>query len=136
MDRKEMKIAYSCIIALCIFAAAIFFGDSVGTDAEVVAGPGTEAWASYVVTAYCPCEKCCGKWSDGYFANNEPVSFPAIAAPPNIPCGTRINVPGYGVAVVKDRGGAIKGNKLDVYFPTHDAALEWGRQVLDIMVFK
>lgn len=84
----------------------------------------------YIVTAYCPCRKCCGKWANGYFANNEPVGGLAIAADPSIPFGTKMYIPGYGIAEVKDRGGAIKGNKLDVYFDTHRAAIEWGKREL------
>lgn len=103
-----------------------------GTDARPVAELEAATGHSFEmeVTAYCPCEKCCGRWSDGYFANGEEVSFPAIASDSKYPFGTRINVPGYGVAEVKDRGGAIKGDKLDLYFPTHQAALNWGRRVL------
>lgn len=85
------------------------------------------------VTAYCPCEKCCGRWADGHFADGSPVGGKAIAADTSIyPFGTTFNVPGYGVAVVKDRGGAIKGNRLDLYFSTHQAALNWGRQTIEV----
>ena len=35
---------------------------------------------------------------------------------------------------VYDRGGAIKGNKLDVFFHTHQAALEWGVRYIDVKV--
>ena len=53
-----------------------------------------------------------------------------------LPFGSLIRIPGYhdiSVPVI-DRGGAIKGNKIDVYFPTHDEALEWGRQWLLVTV--
>jgi 3D (Asp-Asp-Asp) domain-containing protein len=46
-------------------------------------------------------------------------------------------IPGYnnGQAVkVLDRGGAIRGNKLDAFFHTHQAALEWGVKYLDVKV--
>jgi len=42
------------------------------------------------------------------------------------PFGTRLRIPGYGVATVEDRGGAIKGQRLDVLFQTHEEALAWG----------
>ncbi len=87
----------------------------------------------YTVTAYCPKECCCGEWADGYFANGEPVGGLAIAAPKSIPFDTVLFVPGYGTATVKDRGGSIKGNKLDVYFPTHQEALDWGVQYLTVL---
>ena len=81
------------------------------------------------ITAYCSCEICCGDWSDGYFANGESVGGKAIAADKTTPFGVRIFVPGYGDAKVKDRGSAIQGNRLDLYFHSgHQQALEWGVQ--------
>lgn len=85
------------------------------------------------VTAYCPCEKCCGRWADGHFADGSPVGGRAIAADTSLyPFGTTFDVPGYGVAVVKDRGGAIKGKRLDLYFNSHQEALNWGRQTITV----
>ena len=49
------------------------------------------------------------------------------------PFGTRLYIPGYGYGVVEDRGAAIKGKtKLDLFFDSHDDALEWGRKKIDI----
>jgi hypothetical protein len=49
--------------------------------------------------------------------------------------GTRMHVPGYGYGTVEDRGSAIKGpRRLDLYFESHDDALQWGRQVLDVRI--
>ena len=87
----------------------------------------------YTVTAYCHNECCCGRWTDGFFANGEPVGGLAIAAPKSIPFGTVLFIPGYGTATVKDRGGSINGNRLDVYFPTHQEALDWGVQYLTVL---
>lgn len=89
------------------------------------------------VTAYCPCVKCCGKWADGMTANGHRIapSERFVAAPRLIPFGTLFVIPGYagGTAVpVWDRGGSIKGNRLDVYFDTHQEALNWGVQVLKV----
>jgi 3D (Asp-Asp-Asp) domain-containing protein len=56
-----------------------------------------------------------------------------------LPFGKQLVIPGYAgdqkVEVI-DRGGAIKGNKLDLYFSTHAEALVWGRQHLDVTVFE
>jgi 3D (Asp-Asp-Asp) domain-containing protein len=43
-------------------------------------------------------------------------------------------VPGYGWGVVHDRGSAIKGNHIDLFFESHDEALKWGRQRLHVEV--
>lgn len=51
------------------------------------------------------------------------------------PFGTRMKVPGYGWGVVEDRGSAIKGpQRIDLYFDTHSAALEWGRKKVRVVV--
>jgi 3D (Asp-Asp-Asp) domain-containing protein len=103
--------------------------DEAAPEVEV----GRDAFTEMNVSAYCPCEKCCGEWADGFFADGSPVGGKAIAADTSIyPMGTVFDVPGYGVAVVKDRGGAIKGNKLDLYFNTHQDALNWGRQFITV----
>ena len=87
---------------------------------------------TYTVTAYCPESCCCGEWADGRTASGIPAVGKIVAAPPNIPYGTRLLIPGYGEAVVQDRGGAIVGNRLDVLFPTHQEALNWGVQELEV----
>lgn len=53
-----------------------------------------------------------------------------------LPMGTILYIPGYGWGRVEDRGGAIKGHKLDLFFETHEEALEWGRQQVDVRVWK
>lgn len=51
------------------------------------------------------------------------------------PFGTRMYVPGYGWGVVEDRGGAIKGkNRIDLYFDSHQEALQWGRQKVPVTI--
>jgi len=91
------------------------------------------------VTAYCPCPKCCGEYSDGVTACGHEIQpgDTFVAADRRYPFGTEMLIPGYsnGRAVkVLDRGGAIKGNRLDVFFATHQEALEWGVRGLDIKV--
>jgi 3D (Asp-Asp-Asp) domain-containing protein len=86
------------------------------------------------VTAYCPCKKCCGPEAAGITASGRLVSHNGgqfVAADARVPFHTRLIIPGYagGQAVpVLDRGGAIKGTHLDVFFPTHEQALQWGRR--------
>ena len=87
---------------------------------------------TYRVSAYCPEECCCEEWADGFTASGVPAVGKIIAAPSNIPFGTKMNIPGYGLAVVQDRGGAIKGNRLDILFPTHFLAKKWGVKMLEI----
>jgi len=86
------------------------------------------------VTAYCPCRECCGPRACGITASGRPARGKIIAAPASVPFGTWITVPGYGRAQVLDRGGAIRGNRLDVLMPTHAKALRWGVRVLKVCV--
>ena len=95
------------------------------------------------VTAYCPCTKCCGSNAQGITASGKLVDYNGgkfVAADTRLlPFGKKLVVPGYanGAPVeVIDRGGAIKGNKLDLYFPTHREALQWGRQHLNVTVYE
>ena len=86
------------------------------------------------VTAYCPCEKCCGRFADGITASGAPAIGRIIAAPSEIPFGTELFIEGYGYGKVQDRGGSIKGKRLDVLFPTHNQALEWGVKMLEVEI--
>jgi 3D (Asp-Asp-Asp) domain-containing protein len=93
------------------------------------------SWQPAEVTAYCSCERCCGEFADGVTASGHELKAGdlVVAAPRSIPFGTKIFIPGYGLATVEDIGGAITGNRLDVWFPTHEEALQWGRQNLEVI---
>jgi 3D (Asp-Asp-Asp) domain-containing protein len=92
------------------------------------------------VTAYCPCPKCCGPHAQGLTASGKTIAHndgKFVAADKRFAFGTKLIIPGYAggkIVEVQDRGGAIKGNKLDVFYPTHAEALKWGRQKLTVTV--
>lgn len=94
--------------------------------------PATISWRAlgvWRVTAYCPGPCCCGKWADGFTADGTDTRTGQdriIAAPPGMPFGTRLYIEGVGPVVVHDRGGAIKGRRLDLFHETHGDALLWG----------
>ncbi len=98
-----------------------------------------------VVFAYCQEKCCCGIFADGITASGYRIQpgDKFVAAPPDIPFGTRLSIPGYndGLPVtVRDRGGLIMGRKIDVFFDDkdgitgHQRALNWGRQKLKIKI--
>ena len=93
-------------------------------------------------TAYSPDERSCGVWADGITASGMSVwtnGMKLAAADPSIPFGTILTVPGYNEGhpiPVLDRGGAIKGNRLDLLYPTHDIAMQWGVQDLEVVVWE
>ncbi len=92
------------------------------------------------VTAYCPCRTCCGTFSDGKTASGKTIwdnDGRFVAGPRWLPFGATVKVPGYhgGMAVpVYDRGRAIRGYRLDVFFFSHAQARAWGTQVLDVEI--
>ena len=94
-----------------------------------------------LVTAYCPGPCCCGVFADGLTAGGLPVTADGgrfVAADTDVlPLGTILRVPGYHDArpvEVLDRGSAIRGARLDVFFPTHTQAAAWGVRELDVLL--
>ena len=86
---------------------------------------------TYKITAYCGCAKCCGK-TDGITASGTHVTAGrTIAAPPEIPFGTKLMINGH-IYTVEDRGGAIKGKRIDIYFKSHEEAERFGVQYIEV----
>ena len=87
--------------------------------------------SGWKLTAYCPCAKCCGK-SDGITASGYQLKssdhLQICAAPNTFPFHTIIYISGgwNGTVRVEDRGGAIKGKRLDIFCRTHQEANQFG----------
>lgn len=95
-----------------------------------------------VVTAYSPDWRSCGDSADGLTATLHSVQTNAhklVAADPRVlPYGSMLTIPGYDnecVVPVLDCGGAIKGNRLDLLFPTHEQARKWGKKTVTVTVW-
>ena len=95
------------------------------------------------VTAYSPGPKSCGLSADGITASGYSVwtnGMKLVAADTDLlPFGSVVTIPGYdgGQPVpVLDRGGAIKGRRLDVLYPTHQRALQWGVKEIEVTVWE
>lgn len=101
-----------------------------------------EVWAT--VTAYCPCSRCCGRGSPGVTSTGRSAWVRGIAADPKaIAYGTRIEVPGYGLHVVDDTGGAMRRSwrtkgrlHLDIRMNYHWQARKWGRRLLKVKIYE
>jgi len=107
-----------------------------------------EEWKTVImnVSAYCPCKICCERWANVPVSSGKRktasghtihVGDKFVAAPRNYPFGTEMVIEGYAggkIVKVEDVGGAIKGNKLDLYFDSHRAALIWGRRDVPVRV--
>ena len=106
-----------------------------------VANEPSEQWQTVRmrVTGYCACKKCCGRFADGITACGHKIrrGDAFVAADRKYSFGTEMIVPGYNndkPIKVLDRGGAIRGDKLDVFFHSHKEAQKWGVKYIDILV--
>lgn len=87
-------------------------------------GPDRECLGTFTLTAYCNCSECCGKWAGGPTKSGTmPQAGRTIAVDPRvIPIGSRVYIDGLGEYIAEDTGSAIRGNRIDVYMATHEAA--------------
>lgn len=85
---------------------------------------------TFELTAYCACTKCCGANAKGITASGTKVKEGRTIAVDTkiIPMGTKVYIEGVGERTAEDKGGAIKGNIIDVYHNSHQSALNFGRQ--------
>ena len=87
----------------------------------------------YKITAYCPCAKCCGKTNGRTASGTTATPGRTVAASSQFAFGTKLNIGGH-VYTVEDRGGAINGNKIDIFVSSHAQALQWGVRYLPVSV--
>lgn len=93
-------------------------------------------------SAYCACIKCCGKEDGQTASESQVIQWYTVAVGEMYEFGTIIYIPGLrdkpngGWFVVQDRGGAISSEKLDIYFSSHEAALQYGRKNQECYIFK
>lgn len=115
---------------------------AVGTKLSskpVSRGASSNAGKEFYVTstAYTAnCNGCSGITATGFNLHENP-NAKVIAVDPNvIPLGSKVYVEGYGYAIAADTGGAIKGNKIDVFFSTKEQAYRWGVRTVKIKVIE
>ena len=94
-----------------------------------------------VATAYDPGPISTGKSPGhpayGITATGMRASYGVVAVDPRvIPFYTRLYIPGYGYAIAGDTGGDIKGNRIDVFFPTYSQAIQWGRRSVPVYILE
>ena len=87
----------------------------------------------YKITAYCSCSKCCGKATGRTASGTRATPGRTVAASSKFAFGTKLSINGK-TYVVEDRGGAINGNKIDIFVSSHSKALAWGVKYLPVKV--
>ena len=89
-------------------------------------------------TGYCACSRCCGQYANGITADGSRATAGyTVAAPSTYSFGTMMYIPFFDrIFEVEDRGGAITTNRIDVYFNTHQEALNFGVKYIDIYILE
>lgn len=90
----------------------------------------------FEITGYCACSECTSKENpDGVTASGAiATANHTIAVDPSvIPLGTTVLINGKEYTA-EDTGGAIQGKRIDMYFNTHQEALNWGRQSIEVFM--
>lgn len=87
---------------------------------------------STAYTAYCP--GCSGITATGINLKSNPDAKVIAVDPDVIPLGSKVWVEGYGYAIAGDTGGAIDGNRIDVFIADRGEALDWGRKTVKVKI--
>lgn len=151
-----MKRRFSHGVSAAVFFAAFTLGSafsSFAADGPGSEGPASEITAfsedssadaaenaeaepgaflgSFDVTAYCGCDGC-SKGNALTYAGTKPKADHTISADLDVfPLGTQLVIDGT-VYTVEDTGSGVDGNHLDIYFDSHEEALEYGRQTEEV----
>lgn len=135
-------LMFIAVTGVTAAVCAVIENKAVSTPAPKPAAKNT---LNAVATAYCPCALCCGDSADGLTATGASALSRGIAADWRIVGpGEILDVPGYGIAAVDDTGAAMRRATesdppyllLDLRFPSHKEALQWGRKSLTVTVIE
>lgn len=84
------------------------------------------------ITAYCPCDACCGRWADGVTATGLPAGPGVVAVDPEvIPLGSTVIIDGQRY-LAADTG--VTGKHVDICLADHDATVEAGVRTAEVWV--
>ena len=145
LNAADKFTQYMLAAVLTLFAVACMFsgcrietGQATPTEATTEKVTATEReetmpefldMGEFKLTAYCACEKCCGKWADGITATGTKATAGRTIAVDEdvIPFGYEVIINGH-TYTAEDRGGEIIGREIDIYFDSHEEAEEFGVQ--------
>lgn len=109
--------------------------NTAATSGSAVSRSSSRRVLTMVATAYDGCYEC----NKPYYGQPSYIGLPLargiVAVDPQvIPMGTRLYVEGYGEAIAADQGNAIKGNRIDLFFDTHQQALDYGKKTVKVTI--
>lgn len=88
------------------------------------------------ITAYCPCEQCCGRWADGVTASGLPAGPGIVAVDPEvIPLGSTAVIDGQRY-LAADTGSGVEGLHIDICMGSHEETVAHGVRTADVWVEK
>lgn len=141
-------VIIAAVIGCCIRASAAEptvrgYQHLAGVDEQLILRlpdePELVSLGTYTITAYCPCERCCGKDpSDPFYGitatGTVATEGRTIAVDPEmIPYGTVVYIDGEDY-VAEDCGSAIRENRIDIFFAEHEEALQWGVREKEVFI--
>lgn len=140
---RLIKIQWLLILALIV---ALILSFVTRPSASVPDEPELIELGEFKTTAYCTCVKCCGIWSaehpsrvgTDYVQRTKSGTIPTadrtVSVDPDvIPLGTVLIIDGHKY-IAEDTGSAVKGNVIDIYFDSHERAVEYGVQMKTIYI--
>jgi 3D (Asp-Asp-Asp) domain-containing protein len=110
----------------------------INAAARASAATGIEITTRATPTSTAPVGRAVNVVATGYSmggatATGVPVGWGTVAVDPSvIPLGSRMTIPGYGEGVAADTGSGVHGAAVDLWFPTAQQALGWGRRVVTV----
>lgn len=141
---RQTKLSYKGLKKYSSVQTSISSSDAVSSSLTLE----NQNWGQYpavtvTATGYTAGVESTGKSPDhpqyGITASGVKVKrdlFSTVAADTRVfPIGTILWIPGYGFGVVADKGGAIKGNKIDLYYDTvQEVYEEWGKKKVEVYI--
>jgi 3D (Asp-Asp-Asp) domain-containing protein len=153
--KKKDLTAILILVSMSLIAIGVCIGIAIGSKNTEITAPESDihivicigekpeytSLGEFKVTAYCSCSECCGEYAENrpngivYGASgSELTPNLSIAVDPDvIPYGTKVYIDGREY-IAQDTGGAIDGNRIDLYMSSHEEALEWGVQYCEVFV--
>ncbi len=122
-------------LLLVLLTLSVLFGGTLIHTQKTEAKTTKVYLGKYTLTAYCPCRSCSGGHGSNTASGKKAKQGRTIAVDTRkIKLGTKIHINGH-TYTAEDVGGAIKGNRIDVYFTSHKKALQFGKKK-NVKVYK
>lgn len=122
----KKSIVFFMILSICLGTEIVF-----SSKAAKAATSNYDLYCS--ATAYTA--KTGSLTASGRSVERNPEGISTVAVDPSvIPFGTYLYIEGYGYAVAADKGSAIKGNEVDIFFNNYDECYNWGRKTVKVTV--